>query len=109
MELDARPVRAGNLLLSLMIEKYTKVEPQTDVSVSSRSELRMVVSPLKIRKLKDPLSLLRDKLASHLHAQIHLNITVETITRQKVSYVNIQPLYNECEPLYHLPWPPLTP
>lgn len=89
MELDARPISAGALLISLMIEKYTKVEPQTDVFVSSKSELRMIVSPpLKIRKLKYPLSLLIDSLQLTFDAQIHLDITVETITRRKDSYAN---------------------
>ena len=88
MELDARPFRAGALLLSLMIEKYTKVEPQKDVSVSSKSKLRMIASPLKIRKLRYPLSLFVNSLHLTFDTQIHLNITVESITTRKALYAN---------------------
>lgn len=80
---------ASALLLSLMIDKYTKVEPQKQVYVSSKSDLRMIVSPLKIRTLKHSVPALIETLHLISSAQTHLDITVKTITRRKVSHANI--------------------
>ena len=75
---------ADPLLLSLMIEKYTKVEPQKESLLCLQSDLRRIVSPLKIRTLKHSAPALIESLHLTSDAETHLNIAVEHYHETKI-------------------------